>query len=114
MCYSVDLKERALRLVEGGRTKAEVAKLLNLGEASLYRWINKQKKGESLAAQARKGFIRKIDPQVLVAYVKAHPDHTLAELKVALGVSINAIWYRLKQLKITLKKSHTVRRAQAV
>ncbi|MBD0392256.1 hypothetical protein IC220_07625, partial [Wolbachia endosymbiont of Pentalonia nigronervosa] len=41
---------------------------------------------------------------MLADYVKKHPDHTLAEMKQNLGFGISAIWYRLKQLKITLKK----------
>ncbi|MFV0949575.1 hypothetical protein JR312_06195 [Wolbachia endosymbiont of Nasonia giraulti] len=58
-------------------------------------------------------FIRKIDPKILEEYVTKNPDHTLAEMKQNLGFGINSIWYRLKQLKITLKKSHTISRAQS-
>ncbi|BEP31538.1 MAG: hypothetical protein WBIAU1_10160 [Wolbachia endosymbiont of Drosophila biauraria] len=59
------------------------------------------------------GFIRKIDPEILKEYVKKHPDHTLAEMKQNLGFGISAIWYRLRQLKITFKKSHILSRAQS-
>ncbi|WP_370274433.1 hypothetical protein [Wolbachia endosymbiont of Psylliodes chrysocephala] len=37
----------------------------------------------------------------------------MAEMKQNLGFGINSIWYRLKQLRITLKKSHTISRAQS-
>ncbi|WP_416596797.1 IS630 transposase-related protein [Wolbachia endosymbiont of Nasonia vitripennis] len=57
--------------------------------------------------------MRKIDPKILEEYVTNNPDHTLAEMKQNLGFGINSIWYRLKQLKITLKKSHTISRAQS-
>ncbi|WP_265036001.1 transposase [Wolbachia endosymbiont (group A) of Anomoia purmunda] len=73
----------------------------------------KKGSGESLEARKNGSFIRKIDPEILKEYVKKHPDHTLAEMKQNLGFGINLIWYRLKQLKITLKKSHTVSRAQS-
>jgi hypothetical protein len=50
--------------------------------------------------------MRKIDPKVLEAYVEKHPDATLPEMKKVLGFSESGMWYRLKQLGITLKKSH--------
>lgn len=108
MVYSVDLREKAVSLVEKGKSKEEVAELLEIGIATLYRWLKKKTAGESLKPAKMSSFIRKIDPEMLVEYVKKHPDHTLMEMKQNLGFGISAIWYRLKQLKITLKKSHTV------
>lgn len=113
MAYSVDLREKAISLVERGKSKSEVAELLEIGIATLYRWLKKKAEGESLEAGKNGSFIRKIDPEVLKEYVKKHPDHTLAEMKQNLGFGINSIWYRLKQLKITLKKSHILSRAQS-
>jgi transposase len=48
----------------------------------------------------------------LQTHVKKHPDATLNELRSALGVSHNAIWVRLGQLGLTLKKTHKIPRAQ--
>jgi putative transposase len=110
MVYSVDIRKKVVELIEGGKGKAEVARLLKIGEATIYRWLKKKACGESLKPGKNGNFIRKIDPKVLKEYVEKHPDHTLAEMKQALGFGINAIWYRLKQLKITLKKSRTVSR----
>jgi transposase len=112
MAYSVDLREKALSLVEKGKSKDEVADLLEIGIATLYRWIRKKSAGESLKPGKNGHFIRKIDPEILAEYVKKHPDHTLIEIKQNLGFGISSIWYRLKQLKITLKKSHTLPRAK--
>ncbi|WP_341808888.1 IS630 transposase-related protein [Wolbachia endosymbiont (group E) of Neria commutata] len=72
--------------------------------ATLYRWLRKKADGESLKPAKNSSFIRKIDPEMLAEYVKKHPDHTLMEMKHDLGFGISSIWYRLKQLKITLKK----------
>ncbi|MGL9725436.1 MAG: IS630 transposase-related protein [Wolbachia sp.] len=38
-------------------------------------------------------------------------EHTLTEMKQNLGFGTNSIWYRLKQLRITLKKSHHIKSA---
>lgn len=104
MAYSVDLREKAVSLVEKGKPKEEVAELLEIGIATLYRWLKKKAAGESLKPAKMSGFIRKIDPKMLAEYVKKYPDHTLMEMKQNLGFGINSIWYRLKQLKITRKK----------
>lgn len=104
MVYSVDLREKAVALVEKGKPKAEIAELLEIGIATLYRWLKKKADGASLKPAKTSGFIRKIDPKMLAEYVKKHPDHTLMEMKQNLGFGISSIWYRLKQLKITLKK----------
>ncbi|WP_264338055.1 MULTISPECIES: transposase [unclassified Wolbachia] len=113
MVYSVDLREKAVSLVEKGKSKVEVAEVFEIGIATLYRWLKKKATGQGLKAVKSTGFIRKIDPEILKEYVKKHPDHTLAEMKQNLGFGISAIWYRLRQLKITLKKSHILSRAQS-
>ncbi|TLW82175.1 hypothetical protein FFT13_05085 [Wolbachia endosymbiont of Drosophila santomea] len=113
MVYSVDLREKAVSLVEKGKSKVEVAEVFEIGIATLYRWLKKKATGQGLKAVKSTGFIRKIDPEILKEYVKKHPDHTLAEMKQNLGFGISAIWYRLRQLKITFKKSHILSRAQS-
>lgn len=112
MAYSVDLREKAISLVEKGKSKAEVAELLEIGMATLYRWLKKKSANESLKPRKNGSFVRKIDPKMLAEYVEKHPDHTLAEMKQNLGFGIHSIWYRLKQLGITLKKSHALSRAK--
>ncbi|WGJ62144.1 IS630 transposase-related protein [Wolbachia endosymbiont of Frankliniella intonsa] len=84
---------------------------MEIGIATLYRWLKKKADGESLKPSKNGSFIRKIDPKILEEYVTKNPDHTLAEMKQNLGFGINSIWYRLKQLKITLKKSHYIKSA---
>lgn len=104
--YSEDLREKGLMLIEKIKSKSEVAELLGIGIATLYRWVKKKSKGESLKPLQRGRFIWKIDPVVLSSYIRRHPDATLKEMSRDLGFGMSSIWYRLKQLKITLKKSH--------
>ena len=110
MAYDVDLRKKAILMVENGMSKVETAKLLEIGEATLYRWLKKKATGESLEPKKNVRFVRKIDPQKLAEYVKKHSDYTLAEMGQDLGFGISSIWYRLKQLGITLKKSHEISR----
>ena len=73
MVYSVDLREKAVSLVENGKPKAEVAELLEIGIATLYRWLRKKAEGKSLEPLKNVRFVRKIDPKMLEEYVKKHP-----------------------------------------
>ncbi|WP_253302679.1 transposase [Wolbachia endosymbiont of Psylliodes chrysocephala] len=50
MAYSVDLREKAVSMIEKGKTKVEVAELLEIGIATLNRWLKKKAAGESLRA----------------------------------------------------------------
>ncbi len=45
MAYSLDLREKAVSLVKKGKSKDEVAELLEI--ATLYRWLKKKSNGKS-------------------------------------------------------------------
>ncbi|WP_341812726.1 IS630 transposase-related protein [Wolbachia endosymbiont (group A) of Eristalinus aeneus] len=74
MAYSVDLRERAVSMIEKGKSKVEVAELLEIGIATLYRWLRKKAAGESLRPSKNGSFIRKIDPKILEEYVRGCPE----------------------------------------
>ncbi|BEP31537.1 MAG: hypothetical protein WBIAU1_10150 [Wolbachia endosymbiont of Drosophila biauraria] len=50
MVYSVDLREKAVSLVEKGKSKVEVAEVFEIGIATLYRWLKKKATGQGLKA----------------------------------------------------------------
>jgi transposase len=80
--YSPDFRDRALALIERGRTVAEVAALLGVGEATLKRWRRLRRETGSTAPRPKSGRPPTIDPARhpdLVAQVEAAPDATLAE-----------------------------------
>lgn len=80
--YSVDFRERALALLVGGRSLAEVADLLGVGQATLKRWRCRQRQTGSVAPTPRPGRPPRISPYQhaqLIAQVKATPDATLPE-----------------------------------
>jgi putative transposase len=70
----------------------------------LYKWIKlKKTKGSLQDAPPTRGW-KKIDPEVLLNLVSAHPDWILSQYADHLGASVNAVWKALKRLKITRKK----------
>ena len=109
--YALDLRERAVKFIQSGGSKAEAARRFDLGRSTVYRYLDAVQAG-TLAPKASWGHWRKLDPQKLQAQVQKHPDATLKELQKTFGVSHHAIWVRLRQLGFTLKKTHKISRAQ--
>ena len=67
-------------------------KVFNVARTTINRWLDKQKKGESLKDPPPKRPWKKIDPKKLEELVRLHPDWTLAELGQTMGVRANSIW----------------------
>ncbi|MEK7721072.1 MAG: IS630 transposase-related protein [Elusimicrobiota bacterium] len=109
--YALDLRERVVKFIQAGGSKAEAARRFELGRSTVYRYLAAVRSG-TLAPKASWGHWRKLDPEKLRAHVKKHPDATLKELQKTFGVSHQAIWVRLGQLGFTLKKTHKISRAQ--
>ena|SRR5437764_11358543 len=109
--YAMDLRQRVVKFLHEGGSKAEAARRFDLGRRTVYRYLHAAKKG-ALAPKKTWGHWRKLDPQKLQAHVKKHPDATLKELQNVFGVSHHAIWTRLRQVGFTLKKTHKISRAK--
>ena len=106
MIYSIDLKKRVLAFIEEGHSKVEASKIFQVSKRSIFLWIKQKKeKGElKLTLYDRKPY--KIDESALIQYVQKNPDHYLREIAASFNVSISAVFYALRRLKITLKKKH--------
>src|ERR1039457_831537 len=109
--YALDLRERVVKFIKSGGSKAEAARRFDLARSSVYRYLTAARQG-TLPPKTSWGTWRKLDPQKLQAYVKQHPDATLKELQTVFGVSHHAVWVRLRQLGFTLKKTHKTPRAR--
>jgi transposase len=109
--YALDLRERVVKFIQGGGSKAEAARRFALGRSSVYRYLAAVQAG-TLAPKTSWGHWRKLDPQKLRAHVQKHPDATLKEIQAVFGVSHHAVWVRLGQLGFTLKKTHKISGAQ--
>jgi transposase len=109
--YALDLRERVVKFVQAGGSKAEAARRFQIARRTVYRYLAAAQRG-ALAPKVSWGHWRKLDPQRLCAAVKRNPDATLKELQAVFGVSHHAIWVRLNQLGLTLKKKHQLSRAR--
>jgi transposase len=109
--YALDLRERVVKFIQNGGSKAEAARRFDLARRTVYRYLAAAQTG-TLAPKKSWGHWRKLDPQKLQGHVKKHPDATLKEIQKVFDVSHHAVWVRLRQLGFTLKKTHKISRAQ--
>jgi transposase len=117
--YSLDLRERVVASVAGGRSRRETALLFGVSAATAVRWCARARRTGSPAA-LRMGGQRtlKLAPERdwLVARITEKPDLTLRALQGELAgrgvrASLKAIWNFLQIEKLTFKKKPARRRA---
>ena len=112
--YSTDLRARAVALVEGGESRREVARLLDLAASTTIRWMDRWQTTGSVAAKPGTGHCRsplEQHEQWLLDLVSAEPDLTLDEIGMRLAlakrlkVGRTSIWRFYERHHITFKKT---------
>jgi transposase len=98
--YSLDLRERVVNHLEKNPDKKAASSLFQIGIATIYRWVNRKKSKGNIEPIRRKYAYKKIDDQKLIEYVDANPDHFLSEIANHFDLTLQAIFYALKRLKI--------------
>ena len=108
IAYSEDLRERAVGLVKRGKKIETVAKLLQIGIATLYRWVAKKQNGESLSPKKdwHKGYGNKIpDLVVFEQFVKENQGMTATAMAEKWGnISLKTMCKWLNRINFTRKK----------
>jgi len=95
--YSVDLRERVVSAVEeGAMSKAQAARTFSVSLSSVKRYVEKAKRGESLAPKRRPGSTPKLDEKarnLLAADLEERPYLTLQEhcdyIETVTGLSVS-------------------------
>lgn len=116
--YSVDLRKRVLADYDEGIGPVELARRYRVAESWIYKMLRQRRETGSIEP-----LYGKPGPKVklgghgerLGRIVRKYPDATLEELrrKLRVRVSISMLWRALRDLGLTLKKSHSRRRATA-
>lgn len=117
--YSMDLRQRAVSLVEAGRSRRAVARLLELGEATVIRWLRRQEDAGSCAALPMGGARHAVllaEREWLLGRIADTPDLTVRGLRAELAergtrVSQDAVWRFLHRARLSFKKKPARRRA---
>src|SRR5215210_2983293 len=95
--YSEDLRERIVSAVEeDGMSKAQAARTFSVSLSSVKRYVNKAKRGESLAPRKRPGSLPKLDEKarkLLKDDLQKRPYLTLQDrceyIEVMTGLSVS-------------------------
>jgi transposase len=116
--YSQDLRERVFAASDEGDRVGEIAELLRVSVSYVSKALARRRTtGETTARAQRNHVTPKLAPlyDAIRARVAERPDGTIEELRAwlrathAMSASVGLIWKTLKQLGLTLKKSHSAR-----
>jgi transposase len=118
--YSLDLRDRVVASVAGGRSCRETARLFDVSVASVVKWSQRTRRTGSAAASPMGWRNRPLRPAGerawLIERLEAQPDLTLRAIQGELldrgmRVSLKAIWNFLRVERLTFKKKPARRRA---
>lgn len=110
----LDVRRRIVKAYREGKsgTYAQTAALFGVGEASVSRWLRKDREGESLAPSWNGGPKRRVDLDWLKRDVEEDPDARIVDRIDAWQacdggrVSVGAMWNALRAAGVTHKKRH--------
>jgi len=105
MAYSIDFRKAAIEYWQKGHSKEELYEAFKIHPSRVYTWIRHEAKTGSLKPSYRATRKRKINLEELSRAVERKPDAYLSELAKQFDCTEQAIFYALKRLDITVKKS---------
>lgn len=105
MAYPEKFRERALRAIRNGHSKAEVSEMFGLGANTLKAWENLEAETGSLKNRALNRAAYKIDHDKLLQWYRENPYSTNKETAIAFNCSVSGIRSAKKVLGITRKKT---------
>jgi transposase len=106
MAYSIEFIERAVAYKQKGHTFKELQEAFGIPNQTYYHWKNRLESGYYDREKPKQERNRKIDKEQLKKAVEERPDSFLFELAELFHCTPQAVFYMLRNLKITLKKRH--------
>ena len=103
MAYSIDLRKKVIKYRET-HTYEQTYQTFGISKTTIIDWETLLKQTGSLEKRPLNRTHKKIDPVKLTAYILEFPDAYLEEIAEHFGCSATAVFYALKNEKITLKK----------
>lgn len=104
-CYSLDLREKAIKHYEQNKSLRKTAKIFNISRTSLLSWIKIQKEHGTPKAIPPKSRPSKVPTMELVEYIEKKPTATLKQIAERFKCSITQAYRRLRQINVSHKKN---------
>jgi len=101
MTYSLDLRKKAVSFISDGGSKSEAMRIFKISRDTIYRWLN----ADDLCPKVHGSRNRKIDKVALRKHIEDYPDMYLRERAEVFNVSLSAIHYALKKMRIVKKRT---------
>ena len=110
--YSNDLRSSVIQAIEAGHTYQEVAELCGVSVSSVSRFLSRFRRTGNVKPEkfgGYKGYALEEHASLIMAWVRAQPDITLAEIQDRLAaqkviVSQTSVFRFLRHLDLTFKK----------
>jgi transposase len=118
--YSLDLRERVVKAVDGGLSRRQAASLFRVAASTVVEWVRVWRETGSFAAKPMGGDhssrLKEGERAWLLERVEAVPDLTLEELRLELAdrgvqVGYGTVWRFFAAEGISFKKNRARRRA---
>ena len=107
MAYSMDFRRRAIEYMDEGHTTAQLKEAFGTFASTLNRWRRLIETAGSLEPLPIPGRPPAIDLESLKRAIEEKPDAYLRELAEQYNCSVTAVFYAIKKLKLTYKKTFT-------
>ena len=104
MSYPIRYRKRTIEYRQEGHTLEETGETFKVSISTIRKWEKQLKEKGHLEKKAVKQKFKKLDPEKLKAYVKAHPDAYQAKIGKAFGCTDTAVRKAFRRLGITRKK----------
>ena len=108
MSYDKKYRERAVSYRMEGHTIEEARKTFKIGTTTLKKWEKEYKATGDLSKKPLSRSPKKVCPEKLIEYLRAHPDAYQLEIAEIFGCSQSAVSQAMKSHSITRKKRRYV------
>ena len=109
MSYSEDLRERVVKFVEEGGSKAKASRQFNVSRWCVYDWLGRK---DLKAKKTGPKKPRKLNLEALRNLVSEKPDAYLEELAQTLNVGKTTVWSGCRKLGFSRKKNQSLQRTK--
>ena len=102
--YSLDLRQRVLSCLKSGNSVAKTIDIFSISRPTIFRWIHRNKNNALAPLKNSVRKPQKLNPVELQEYINQNPDLTIEQIAQHFNVYANAVFYRIKKMKLTYKK----------